>query len=120
MAAGIDSVMHLHSLFPFVYYFLEISRPSLCSSLSDTFITHSGIQSPERMFGLLDLLQEVPCILKMDVIMSIQLESRRLQEQANSGTSFLHFHEGLHLKWERQTYSQTERSFGKIICSRSY
>jgi len=119
MAAGIDSVMHLHSLFPFVH-FLEISWPSLCYSLPDTFITHSGVQNPERMFGILDLLQAVPCILKMDVIMRIQLDTRRLQGQANSGTSFLHFHEGLHLKWERQTYSQTERSFGKIICSRSY
>jgi hypothetical protein len=93
MATGIDSAMHLRSHFRF-FYFLEISRPSpgRRSSLSDKFITHSGVQNRLRMFELLDLLQASNSLhFKLVVYMKIQLESRRLQEQANTGTSVLSF-----------------------------
>ena len=89
MATGIDSAMHLRSHFRF-FYFLEISRPSLL--FADKFITHSGVQNRLRMFELLDLLQASNSLhFKLVVYMKIQLESRRLQEQANTGTSVLSF-----------------------------
>ena len=122
MAVGIDSAMHLRSFSASLLPWDIPAVAPLWQSLSDRFITHPGVQDHLRMFELLELLQASNSLhFKLVVYMKIQLESRRLQEQANTGTSVLSFQWGNFISnGKGGRILKPKEALVKLICNRSH
>ena len=122
MAAGIDSVMHLRSLSA---SFTSLRSPGRRSSLTVFVwsIYHASWCSEpfKDVWTTRFIAGKQFLAFKLVFYMKIQLESRRLQEQANTGTSVLSFQWGNFISnGKGGRILKPKEALVKLICNRSH